>query len=289
MGGTSIKAEVVTADGAIRAEGRRPTPRGAAAIDAAAELGNDLITEAGGVDRAGIVLPGIVDPARRIAVYSANIGWSELDFGERLEAAWGVPVVGEHDVTCAGWAEWTAGAGQGSDNVAFVAIGTGIAAALVAGGRVLRGSGRAQPGEIGHVVVRPGGTPCSCGNKGCLEAVASAAAIARQYAAVTGTAASGALDVLAATRDDERARQIWADAVLALADGLAIVVELLGTERIVLGGGLAEAGEALLSPLGKELTARLRVQPVPELVRARYGERAGLAGAALLAQRGKAA
>lgn len=289
VGGTSIKAEVVTADGTVTAQGRCPTPHGPAAIDAAAELGSDLIARAGGVERAGVVLPGIVDPARRIAVYSANIGWSELDFGERLDRAWDVPVLGEHDVTCAGWAEWTAGAGQGSDNMAFVAIGTGIAAALVADGRVLRGSGRAQPGEIGHTVVRPGGAQCTCGNRGCLEAVASAAAIARQYAAVSGTAAGGALDVLAATRADPLARQVWADAIRALADGLAIVVELLGTERIVLGGGLAEAGGALLTPLGEQLAARLRVQPVPDLVRARYGERAGLAGAALLALRGKAA
>jgi glucokinase len=289
IGGTSIKAEIADGDGAVVAAGRSPTPRGAAAIDAAADLGSRLIGEAGPVKRAGIVLPGIVDPVRRVAVYSANIGWSELAFGDALERAWGVPVVADHDVTCAGWAEWQAGAGRGCSDLAFVAIGTGISAALVCGSRVLRGSGRSQPGEIGHVVVRPDGPRCGCGNQGCLEAVASASAIARAYSAATGRHAAGALDVLAAARTDERARQVWDDAIRALADGLAALGTLLAPQRIVLGGGLAQAGDALLGPLGRELAGMVCVQPVPELVSGAFGERAGLAGAALLARRDPAA
>jgi glucokinase len=289
VGGTSVKAEITDADGNVLAAARCPTPRGAAAITAAADLGRGLIDATGGVSRAGIVLPGIVDPVRRIAVYSANIGWSGLAFGEELEQAWDVPVLADHDVTCAGRAEWLVGAGQGCANLAFVAIGTGISAALIADSRVLGGNGRTQPGEIGHLVLRPGGPPCGCGNRGCLEAIASASAIGREYAAATGTQARSALDVLAAIGADERARRVWDDAVRALADGLAMLVTVLGPERIVLGGGLAQAGQALFEPLAKELTARVRVQPVPELVPARFGERAGLAGAALLALRGTAA
>jgi glucokinase len=233
-----------------------------------------------------VVLPGIVDAARRVGVYSTNIGWSALEFGGPLEQAWGVPVRIGHDVTCAGWAEWSLGAGQGCEDFLFLAIGTGISAAIVAGGRLLGGAARArQPGELGHIVVRPDGPLCECGARGCLEAVASAAAIARDYAAASGAPAAGALEVLAAAAHDERARVVWANAVEALADGLASATTLIAPECIAIGGGLSLAGAALLDPLGTLLADRVRVQPVPRLVLASHGERAGLAGAALLAQR----
>jgi glucokinase len=302
VGGTSIKAEVVSADGAVLAAGRVPTPHGSAALDAVAALGRRLIDEAGrvagarGVAGAGVILPGIVDTERRVGVYSANIGWSSLGFGEPLEQAWGVPVRIGHDVTCAGWAEWSTGAGQGCENLLFVAIGTGISAAIVAGGKLLGGvperavtAGRArQPGELGHVAVRPGGPRCECGTRGCLEAVASAAAIARDYATVSGTPVAGAREVLAAAASDDRARRVWDNAVEALADGLAAATALIAPERIVIGGGLSLAGGALLDPLRKLLTECVHVQPVPDLALAGHGERAGLAGAALLARRGGA-
>jgi glucokinase len=290
VGGTTIKAEVTDDSGMPVAAGSAPTPKGAAAIDAVAALGTTLIKEAGSdaVVAAGVVLPGIVDRERRVAVYSANVGWSSVPAGEILERAWGIPVAVDHDVTCAGWAEWLTGAGQGCDDMAFVAIGTGISAALVSGGRLLRGStsGKTgdsrQPGEIGHVVVRPDGPACGCGARGCMEAIGSAAAIARAYAAVSGTEMRGALDVELAAAHDERARKVWDDAMSALADGLAVLTALIGPERIVIGGGLARSGDFLLRPLIALLPERVRVQPVPELALAAHGMRAGLAGAALL-------
>jgi glucokinase len=286
VGGTTIKAEIADASGGVVSAGSAPTPKGAAALDAIAALGTRLTGEVGAaqVAAAGVVLPGIVDTGRRIAVYSANIGWAGLPAGDALERAWGCPVAIDHDVTCAGWAEWMTGAGQGCGNLAFVAIGTGISAAIVSAGRLLRGSGSYQPGEIGHVVVRPDGPLCGCGARGCMEAIGSAAAIARAYAEASGAAVAGALDVeLAAARDD-RARKVWDDAVAALADGLAVLSTLVAPERIVLGGGLAQSGDFLLTPLAARLAERVRVQPVPSLARARHGTRAGLAGAALLAR-----
>jgi glucokinase len=289
VGGTTIKAEVADESGAAVRTGSVPTPKGAAALEAAAELGRALIASADGpVVSAGVILPGIVDRTRRIAVYSANVGWSDLDAGALLDRAWDIPVAVDHDVTCAGWAEWMTGAGRGCSDMAFVAIGTGISAALVSGGRLLRASGEhsgsRQPGEIGHVVVRPDGPPCGCGARGCMEAVASAAAIARAYAAVIGSPVAGALDVERAAAHDDRARKVWDDAVAGLADGLAVLTTLLAPERIVLGGGLAVSGSFLLDPLVPALASRVFVQPVPELVTAQHGMRAGLAGAALLAR-----
>jgi len=289
VGGTTIKAEIADESGVVRCSGSVPTPYGAAAFDAVAALGTSLIAScAAAVTSAGVIMPGIVDPVRRIAVYSANIGWSDLEAGLLLDRAWGIPVAVDHDVTCAGWAEWATGAGQGCSDLAFVAIGTGISAALVSGGRLLRGTGSSQPGEFGHVVVRPDGPACGCGARGCVEAVASAASIARAYCAVTGLPAAGALEVELAAAHDSRARKVWDDAVAALADGLAMLTALLPPERIVLGGGLAASGSFLLDPLTVALASRVRVQPVPELVTARHGTRAGLAGAALLARQGGA-
>jgi glucokinase len=289
VGGTTVKAEVADASGATVLAGTAPTPKGAAAFDAIAELGSRLIADAGGpMASAGVVLPGIVDRARRIAVYSSNVGWSGLPAGDLLERAWGIPVAIDHDVTCAGWAEWATGAGQGCDDMAFVAIGTGISAAIVSGGRLLRGRGDRQPGEIGHVVVRPGGPPCGCGAHGCMEAIGSAGAIARSYAAVTGSAVAGALDVELAAAHDDRARKVWDDAMSALADGLVVLTTLVAPERIVIGGGLAASGDFLVTPLTTLLTERVCVQPAPALVLAAHGLRAGLAGAALLARESSA-
>lgn len=284
VGGTTIKAEIADESGAVVCDGSVPTPEGAAALDAVAVLGASLIEScARPVTAAGVILPGIVDHVRRIAVYSANIGWSDLDAGAVLDRAWGIPVAIDHDVTCAGRAEWMTGAGQGCTDMAFVAIGTGISSALVSGGRLLRGAGSRQPGEIGHVVVRPDGPACGCGTRGCVESIASASSIARAYSAMTGSPTASALDVELAAAHDERARKVWADAVAALADGLAVLTTLHAPERIVLGGGLAVSGSFLLDPLVPALASRVRVQPVPSVVTARHGTRAGLVGAALLA------
>ena len=285
VGGTTIKAEVADPSGAVINSASAPTPKGAAALDAIAALGGNLIGQAPGpVVSAGVILPGIVDRDRRIAVYSANIGWSGLPAGDALERAWGIPVAIDHDVTCAGWAEWRTGAGAGCSDMAFVAIGTGISAALISGGRLLRGSGSRQPGEIGHVVVRPDGPVCGCGARGCMEAIGSAGAIARAYAAVSGSAISGARAVELAVARDDRARKVWEDALSALADGLVVLTTLMAPERIVIGGGLGQSGDFLLTPLAALLAERVRVQPAPPLASAAHGMRAGLAGAALLAR-----
>jgi glucokinase len=205
VGGTSVKAEAVDAEGNVRASHRiSPVPPGTAALEAIASIGGKLIALLGSPPAAaGVLLPGIVDPVARTGVYSANLGWTDLEFGGPLERAWQTPVAVAHDVTCAGWAEHRSGAGVGVDDLAFLAIGTGISAALIHGGTALAASGCRQPGEVGHLVVRPGGPQCPCGSRGCLETIASAAAIARAYAAATGApAADGARGVFAAVGGD---------------------------------------------------------------------------------------
>ena len=164
-------------------------------------------------------------------------------------------------------------------------MGTGVSAALVSGGRLIRG-GRGQPGELGHVVVRPDGPACGCGARGCLEAVASATAITRAYATATGRSVEGAVDVVARADREASARSVVRAATEALADGLAMLVQLVAPERIVLGGGLADAGDAWLDALRVALDGRCRVVPAPPIFPARFGARAGVVGAALLARHG---
>jgi glucokinase len=158
----------------------------------------------------------------------------------------------------------------------FIAIGTGIAGAYCLDGRVDPGAHGAS-GEIGHIAVRAG-PPCGCGGMGCLEAIASAASIARSYGV-----ASAAEVARAVAAGEPRARQVWREAVEALADGLLIGIALVDPELIALGGGLAEAGETLLRPLAAALAARRTFHRLPALVRAQLGDEAGCQGAALLA------
>src|SRR5579875_1692840 len=169
---------------------------------------------------------------------------------------------------------------SGAVDAAFVPIGTGVAAALVLGGRLHAAGGLA--GEIGHVDVGHG-EPCVCGHTGCLEAVASAAAIARRYEARTGRAAgSGQVARLVAAGDPE-AVAVWDDAIAGLVIALRWLAAVVAPEIIVIGGGLAQAGPALLDPLQARLDAALTYQRRPRLVPARLGADAGALGAALLA------
>jgi glucokinase len=138
-------------------------------------------------------------------------------------------------------------------------------------------------GELGHVVVRPDGPKCGCGAVGCLEAVASAAAIGRAYAERTGTTATAAEVAAHAAAGDVAAQAVWAAAVDALADGVRIAVTIADPEVVVVGGGLAEAGDALLGPLDAALATKLTFQYRPAMVRAALGDAAGCLGAGLLA------
>lgn len=296
VGGTTIKAELQTADHRAVRSGLRPAPRapdgndGGAVLAAIDELARDLlgagpagaVGAGGSVGAIGVGIPGIVDLGRGVGVLSANLGWRDAPFAEHLRAALGLPVVISHDVGAAGLAEFRLGAGRGTHDALFVVIGTGIAAAVLAGGMLITG-GTGQAGEIGHMRVRASGPLCGCGARGCLESVASARAVATAYAARTGRAVGGGADVVAALATDPDARAVWADAVSALADGMLTTQAVLASERIVFGGGLASAGPTLLRPLAAAMRERATVQSVPELRIAELGERAGVVGAGMAA------
>ncbi|MFC9500144.1 ROK family protein [Streptomyces sp. NPDC056982] len=292
VGGTGMKAALVGADGTLLHQSRRATGRERgpdAVVETILGFAADLRTY--GEERlgepaaaAGVAVPGIVDDEHGIALYASNLGWRDVPMrrllSERLD---GIPVALGHDVRTGGLGEGRLGAGKGADRFLFVPLGTGIAGAIGIGGRIEPGA-HGSAGEIGHIVVRPGGTDCSCGQRGCLERYASASAVSLAWAEATGDPEADAADCAKAVESgDPRARQVWLEAVEALADGLVTALTLLDPRTLIIGGGLAEAGETLFTPLRAAVEERVTFQKLPTIVPAALGDTAGCLGAGLLA------
>ncbi|MDW4901639.1 ROK family protein [Streptomyces californicus] len=292
VGGTAIKAALIATDGRLLHRTRLATDRDRgpeavveSIVDFAAELrayGERHFGEPGAA--VGLAVPGIVDPDSGTAVYAAHFGWRDVPLrallSQRLD---GTPVSLGHDVRTGGLAEIRIGAGRGSDRFLFLAIGTGIAGAIGVGEHIEVGA-HGCAGEIGHVIVRPGGALCACGQRGCLDQFASASAIGRAWAETSGDPDADAADCSrAVVAGDTRARTVWHEAVAALADGLVTAITLLDPRTVIIGGGLAEAGETLFTPLRIAVEARLTFQRPPTIVPAELGDTAGCLGAGLMA------
>jgi glucokinase len=292
VGGTAIKCALVDASGRVRHSERHATDRErgpAAVVETILEIAEGLAHTAGRIGlrpgAVGVVVPGVIDETAGVAIWSANLGFRDVPLKDLVGERLGLPTALGHDVRAGGLAEARLGAGRGYRQVLFVPIGTGIAAAHIVDGRVLAGAHGAA-GELGHVVVRADGPACGCGLRGCLESVASASAIARRYAdrAPDADRALDADHVAAlAAAGDPVAAAIWREAVDALADGLLTGLALFDPEAVVVGGGLAEAGDALLAPLGAALRGRLTFHREPALLPAALGAEAGCLGAGLIA------
>ncbi|MEN0069484.1 MAG: ROK family protein [Propionicimonas sp.] len=287
VGGTQIKSAVLDHAGVLGPIRRTPTPRsagdpGGAVVAAVAQL----VAEAAGTTSfraVGVAVPGHVDEGAGTGIRSTNLGWRDYPFTTALRAATGQRIALAHDVRAAGEAEARIGAAHGFDDVAVVTIGTGVAAALRLGGRSYTGRGLA--GELGHTVVVPDGPECRCGGNGCLEAIASAGALERRYQQESARSVDGAHEILRLARaGDPLARRIWEEAIAALVTGLAQLSALVAPEAVVIGGGLAEAGEELLEPLRAGLARSCRAGTAPVLLLARLGQDAGTWGAALAAR-----
>lgn len=289
VGGTDIKSALVRRDGAPYHTERHPTGAHAgpaAVIDTITTVANGLARRAReeGLRPVGlgVAVPGVIDEAAGAVVWSANLGFRDVRLRDLLADRVGLATALGHDVRAGGVAEARLGAARDSRHMLFVAIGTGIAAAQVVDGVALAGAHGAA-GEIGHVVVRPGGPRCGCGQYGCLEAISSAAALGRRYTELLGTPASAADLAAHAAAGEPKAADLWQDAVEALAGGLLLAQTMYDAEVMVIGGGLAKAGSHLLDPLRVALRNRLTFQREPRLVPAALGDGAGRLGAALLA------
>jgi glucokinase len=288
LGGTNIKVAVVetsgdavpeviyTNDGPTRAE---DGPE--AVTERLILLGRDAIGETGSVDGAGVGVPGLFDFETGEIVFFTNLpgAWEGNPLRSRLADGLGVPVNLINDARAFTLAEGTVGAGQGARTLACLTLGTGIGGGLMFDGR-LRFGAFGIAGELGHQTVDPEGPVCGCGNRGCLEAIARPPVIAAAAGRDTFE------EVLNGLADgDRRSAEALSTAAHYLGIGLANVITMIGPDRIVIGGGVARAGDMVVEPIREAVRSRLTLVP-PEAVRivpASLGAEAGAIGAALSA------
>ncbi len=283
VGGTATKAVVCDEDGMVLARQQLPTPHRAAVglMDTLAEAVTTLEQQLPGValePTVALCVPGIVDDTRQVAVRATNLDFDNRRLGDELSERLGRPARLGHDVRAGGLAELRWGAAAGQQSVMFVAVGTGIATAVVLDGRSVVTGGYA--GENGHALVLDPAT----GETVLMERIASAAAVARRWSERTGRPAQGSLDVfVAAAEGDAVAAAVIEEAVTTMADVLACQLTLVGPVPLVIGGGLSRAGEAYLGPLRAALDERLVLSGAPPVTAARLGSWAGAMGSAAMA------
>ena len=261
------------------------TPRSAprTALGAVARVVREVADEADAdvarLATVGVCLPGLVDD-RGVLLLAPNLGWRDLPVADVLTDALGAPVFAYNAAHTSLVAERHLGAAVGEDDVVLVYAGTGVGAAAVVGGRLLRGSGGIA-GEFGHVRVEPDGRACNCGKTGCLETIASADAVAE--AAGASTAAEVAE---AAATGDRNALTALGGAGDALGAAAAWLVNLFDPACLVLAGGLAGAGDAFVEPFRRAVMRDALAQSAARLriVISALGQEAEVRGVLLLAR-----
>ena len=243
----------------------------------------------------GIGSPGTCDGSRGVVVRAYNLGWFNVPVCDMVTARLGLPCRLSNDANCAALAETVAGAAVGCRNMVLVTLGTGVGVGIVSDGKLLEGVG-GTGAEAGHAILVLDGEPCTCGRKGCWEAYGSATALIRQgrraalahpesLLARCGDALT-AKDVFdAADGGDETAQAVLAQYYVYVAAGVTDLVNILGPEMVLIGGGISRQGERLLSPVREYVAANCfgghdRLPPVIEA--ARLGNEAGIIGAAAL-------
>jgi glucokinase len=244
-----------------------------------AEVAMAAVASCGPVRCIGIGVPGLYDPATGAARFLVNLPgpWAGHPVAGPVSDAVGVPAFLVNDARAFGLAELRMGAGRGASSMVGLTLGTGVGGVIAIDGRVHQGHD-GTAGEVGHQTIDPDGPWCNCGNRGCLEAYARA----DQIAAACGTSTAEEA-VRAAESGDERARAGLAQVGRYLGIGLANMVTVISPDRIVIGGGVAAAGEFLFAPIRAEIARRVRTTSVADvtLVQAELGIWAGAIGAAL--------
>jgi glucokinase len=310
LGGTNIKAALVNTDtGEISNTVSTPTQaqeghdhviaRMAGLVDEIAQAGNLKKTRLGGV---GVGIPGLLDLEHGLTLFLPNLpgNWRSVPVRDELARLTNLPVALINDARAATMGEWKFGAGKGVETVALYTLGTGIGGGLVINGQLYLGIGGAA-GELGHVSVDFNGPRCNCGSRGCIEAMASGPAIAAagMRAVVQGgttritSLCEGDLNRItpelvyeAALAGDAVAREIYEQAGRVIGHGIANVVTALTPHRVIIGGGVAAAGDMILEPIRRTVKERVRLSDAEafEIVPATLGNNAGLLGAAVWAK-----
>jgi glucokinase len=306
FGGTKLAAGIVVpAEGKLLGETRANTPPGGAqsSLRAMVTLASEARSQcdARRPRAVGVSFGGPVDSSGKIVVRSLHVaGWENFHLARHLEDTLGLPVYLDNDANAAALGEWRFGAGQGAQCVVYYTISTGVGGGIVFDGAIFRGA-QGVAGELGHVVIDRDGPLCPCGHRGCVEALCAGPAIAARAEALLAShgpheapllwklrrhhgALSAKLVAEAARGGDVIARKVWHDVGRDLALGIADVANVLNPEAIVLGGGVAQAGELLFGPLLATLPEHVYPDAMKGLkvVPAALGEQVALFGAAAL-------
>ncbi|MDF0532016.1 ROK family protein [Tsukamurella sp. 8F] len=303
IGGTSVRAGVVDAEGTMLDSARAETPRSASAVERCLDR---LVGELAGrndVAAVGLAVAGFLDPERKHVAFAPHLPWRDAAVPDEMSARIGLPVVMEHDANSAAWAEYAYGGAKGAEVTCVVAIGTGIGAALIVDGKLFRGAFGVAP-ELGHLQVVPDGRPCTCGKQGCWERYCSGTALvetaidmmapsgthgllmAREVAADPGSL-TGRRVAAAAEAGDPVALDVMADFAKWLGVGLAMVSDIFDPDLIVLSGGVGSASRLYLDDARDHYARLLTGAKYRRKARIRateLGERAGMLGAAAIAR-----
>ncbi|GMA65032.1 ROK family protein [Alicyclobacillus fastidiosus] len=289
LGGTKILTGLVDESGVIYKTVECPT---------AAQQGPDAVIDqlirsidevAGSVERKeicgiGIGAPGPLNPVTGVVLSPPNLpGWDNIPLRQIIEAKCGLPTFLENDANVAALAEHRFGAGRGVEDMVYITVSTGVGAGLILNGRLYGGAG-GYAGEVGHTVVDTNGRLCDCGNRGCLEAVASGTAIARKAEQVFQRPMSAKDVAIMAENGSLEAKAILDEAMHYLGMGIVSIVNVFNSSRIVIGGGVSRIGDAMFEPLRHAV--RELAFPAPaamvEIMPAELGLNSGLLGGAAL-------
>jgi glucokinase len=285
LGGTNLKWVVLERDGSaqsVRATGQVPTDtsRGErSVVDQLIEMARASFRDLGLMETVGVGVPGLYDPVAGTTRFMPNVPgkWAGVPVAAEINAAVRAPVRLINDARAFTLAEHRLGAGRGVDAMLGITLGTGIGGGLILGGALYMGHD-GTAGEFGHLTVLPDGPACNCGSRGCLEALARADAIAAACGQPTVE-----MSVQAARAGDRRAQQGLVQVGQFLGIGVGMVIAMLSVDRVVVGGGVAAAGEMLLEPLRAELRRRVFITDLDAVavVGAELGIWAGAIGAAV--------
>ncbi len=298
LSGSQIRAALIDEDGRV-IERRSGEVSSENIVPQLATIIDDLRPALGAVVAAGVALPGLVNRQTDRVVDSRDLPSTMVeDLHGGLMRATGLRVEIENDANAAAYGEFKVGAGRGSRNMFYMMIGNGIGGAIILDGKLWTGaSGLA--GEVGHITIDSEGIPCFCGNTGCLETLASAPSIVRRARERLNRDSTSSLSRLALNKNftaedmahearegDDFAAMMIERTGKYIGTGVASIINLLNIERIVLGGGVMDAGPLILDPIIKEVKRR-SFQPcfeAAEIVISTLGLDAAPIGVALLAR-----
>jgi glucokinase len=308
LGGTKILSAVVAGDQRILGRAKRTTPAkegGPAILQAMIACVDEALEQAGltrpDLAAAGIGSPGPLDVQAGVILFSANLNVKDFPIGPELAAVLNRPVLVQNDVRVGGYAEFRLGAGRGYRDLIAAFVGTGIGGCVIQGGQLVTGS-TGNAGELGHIIVKAGGPRCGCGARGCLEALASKTAIARRITKAVrkglptvlgekiarkgGRLKSGDLAEAVAAKDLVALKEVQRSAHY-LGLGLGGLINVLGPEIVLIGGGVAGAlGDAYVELVRTAARSQTLTDPDGRIRidRTALGDDAGILGAALLAR-----